>query len=94
MLSYDNLKRYPYNSFKQLSKQINVVTLLKDRVIPSRGILETLSLTAKSNNAEVIDFPYDYSHEIPFPLYKDPYRAKIVDQWFDYVFNRASVFLR
>lgn len=94
MLSFDKLKQYQVNSFKRLSKQIDVVTLLKDRVIPARGILETLGLSSKSKNAEVLDFPYQYSHEVPFPIFSDPKRSTIVDQYFEIVFNRAALFLR
>lgn len=93
MLSFEKLKQYRAHAFKHLIHRINVVTLLKDKVIPTSSILKTLELDSKSKNANIVDFPYEYSHEIPFPIYCDKNKSSLVDQCFDSVFNRASTFL-
>jgi len=48
----------------------NPRAMLKDKVIPAKGIIETLIGKSLScpKNVEVIDFPYEYTHEMPFPV--------------------------
>jgi pimeloyl-ACP methyl ester carboxylesterase len=94
MLSYDKLKEYRNDLFKKLNKQIQAIGLIKDTVIPVRGILGTLGGGKKCTNAEVMDFPYAYSHEMPFPLFTDPTKAGIVDCHFEQVFSKAVAFLK
>jgi hypothetical protein len=94
MLSYDKLKEYRADLFRRLNKQIQAIGLLKDTVIPVRGILATLGDGKRCTNAEVMDFPYAYSHEMPFPLFTDPAKAGIVDRYFEQVFSRAVTFLK
>jgi len=67
--------------------RIRAVGLKKDGVIPPSGMAEMLS----SRQSETIDFPFQYSHENPFPILGNPGE---VDESFDLVFNRAVGFLR
>jgi len=73
--------------------QIFAVGLEKDRVIVREGIIETLKgphgkLPA---HVEIIDFPFDYSHENPFPVLADK-SQHLVDRAFHAVFDKAAKF--
>jgi hypothetical protein len=43
-----------------------MLTLKKDKVIPTFGALHAVGIK-NSNLVEEIDFPFEYSHQIPFP---------------------------
>jgi len=73
--------------FQSMEDRIRAVGLKKDGVIPPSGMAEMLS----SRQSETIDFPFQYSHENPFPILGNPGE---VDESFDLVFNRAVSFLR
>jgi len=90
MLSDGNLKSFRENVFQKMSSQIIVVALLKDKVIPAAGILDSLSRWV---NVEVMDFPHAYSHENPFPVF-DGAESSLVDQSFKEVFSKAVAFLQ
>jgi hypothetical protein len=92
MIDLGRLKTFRENIFKKLRDQIHTVALLKDTVIPSKGVLATLSNITKSDSVEVLDFPYNYYHENPFPILDSP-NSKKVDYWFERVFSQATSFL-
>ncbi len=77
---------------KKLHDQIQAITLVKDTVIPSAGVVNTLNGLKKNDIAEVWDFPFKYYHENPFPLLDTP-DSKYVDYWFERVFSKATLFL-
>jgi hypothetical protein len=64
--------------------------LLKDKVIPATGIMEALD---RFVNVDVMDFPYAYSHENPFPLI-DGEGASLINTSFNGVFSKAAAFLQ
>ncbi len=90
MLSLGNLQSFRENVFQKMRKQIQAVALLKDKVIPVKGVLESLNRWV---NVEVMDFPYAYSHEIPFPV-TDVTFSPLIDLSFKKVFSKAAAFLR
>lgn len=90
MLSAGNLKMFRENVFVKMQKQIQAVALLKDKVIPAGGIMNALS---RFVNVEVMDFPFPYSHENPFPLFMGK-EACMVDRSFGQVFAKAAAFLQ
>lgn len=73
--------------FTQVGKRMLAIALAGDQVIPADGIIET----GKSGdqralwNTTVMDFPFPYSHENPFPVHKkwqkdvDVHFLKIMD---------------
>jgi hypothetical protein len=65
---------------------------LKDSVIPCKGIISTLRTSEKKEIVDIWDFPYNYTHENPFPLIDMP-GSKKVDYWFERVFSEAALFL-
>ncbi|MDP3001957.1 MAG: DUF6051 family protein [Bacteroidales bacterium] len=92
MIDLGRLKAFRENILKKLQSQIHSITLLKDTVIPSDGVVATLSSFNKSDIVEVWDFPYTYSHENPFPILDFPL-CKKVDYCFERVFSEAQSFL-
>ena len=90
MLSAGNLKSFRENMFQKMHKQIQAVALLKDKVIPAAGILKSLK---RFVDVDVLDFPYAYSHENPFPLIAGA-ESTLIDQSFEKVFSKAAAFLK
>ncbi len=90
MLSAGNLKSFRENAFRKMKNRVQAVALQKDKVIPAAGILEALN---RFVNVEVMDFPYEYSHENPFPLIEGN-NSYLVDQSFEKIFSKAAVFLQ
>ena len=77
------------NFFLKLKKQIQAVSLKKDLVIPTMGIIRALGKSSGEILQEV-DFPFPYTHQIPFPTKTDPEQ---LNGSFLNVFNRAASFL-
>ena len=92
MIDLGRLKTFRENILKKLRSQIHSITLLKDTIIPSNGVVETLGSYKKSNIVEMWDFPYTYSHENPFPVF-DTSLSEKVDRSFERVFSEAISFL-
>ena len=92
MIDLGRLKIFRENILSKLRDQIHSVSLLKDTVIPSKGIISTLGNINKKDVVDIWDFPYPYSHENPFPVFNFPLSNK-VDFWFERVFSEASLFL-
>ncbi len=92
MIDLGRFKIFRENILSKLRDQIHSVSLLKDTVIPSKGIISTLGNINKKDVVDIWDFPYPYSHENPFPVFNFPLSNK-VDFWFERVFSEASLFL-
>lgn len=77
----------------KLKDRIRSVALRKDRIIPPEGIITTLSpaLKSKASEIDVWDFPFDYSHENPFPLFSNN-SSKDVDRSFERLIADARLF--
>jgi len=91
MIRPDILKLFRENFFEKASDRIRAVSLKQDTVIPTTGISLALGRAACKILKE-IDFPFSYSHQVPFPM-----RGKVnpveVNQAFASVFNQAASFL-
>jgi Family of unknown function (DUF6051) len=92
MIDLGRLKTFRENTFKNIRSQIHSISLIKDSVIPIKGVISTLSTSEKSDIVDAWDFPYTYSHENPFPVF-DSSLSKKVDYWFEKVFAEATLFL-
>jgi pimeloyl-ACP methyl ester carboxylesterase len=92
MIDIGRLKIFRENILKNLKDQIHSLSLLKDSVIPCKGIISTLGNNNRKNIVDVWDFPYAYTHENPFPILESPLSKK-VDFWFEKVFAEATMFL-
>lgn len=95
MLSPETNKEFRESRFQSLSKQIRIVSLKSDKVIPSNFIQSTLAKVRSRVEGIVkeLDFPFDYSHEIPFPILGNN-NSYLVDKAFNDVFTPAVEFLR
>ena len=92
MIDLGRFKTFRENILDKLRDQIYSISLLKDSVIPSKGVISTLSGADKKDIVDIWDFPYTYTHENPFPLL-DITLSKKVDYWFERVFSEATMFL-
>lgn len=94
MLNYKTLTQYRDEKFAELSDRIYAVTLQKDEIIPPYEIVNTLKGVSRDIpiGIEVLDFPYPYKHEDPFPAL--PKIADEVDFQFNLVFDRIAEFLK
>jgi hypothetical protein len=92
MIDLGRFRVFRENMLRKLKDQIHTVTLSKDTVIPSAGVVSTLSKFHNRNSLKVWDFPFNYLHENPFPVLESPLSGK-VDYWFERVFAEAALFL-
>jgi hypothetical protein len=93
MLNYQLMREFRESLFRKSAGDFYAITLKKDRVIPAFEVKNTLQGAYGDIGIEVetLDFPYEYTHENPFPLKRvDPL---IVDDGFNLVFRKACAFL-
>jgi hypothetical protein len=86
--------RYRENALNKLINKIEAIGLKDDFVVPGQAIKETFGKVFNHTcfDVDVMDFPFKYSHEIPFPV-NDQRMNEMVTQSFNLVFNKASLFL-
>lgn len=94
MIDFGRMKQFRENLFRKLKGHIHSITLTKDTVIPAVGIRATLSDWDKNMKSvtDIVDFPYQYTHENPFPVLEPPLSRK-VDNCFERIFSAAASFL-
>jgi hypothetical protein len=92
MIDIGRLKTFRENILNKLKGRIHTISLLKDTVIPCKGVISTLGNSHNKEIVDIWDFPYKYSHENPFPVFDLPLSKK-VDYWFERVFAEAALFL-
>jgi hypothetical protein len=95
MLRLDRFQALREFAFHRLRNQISVIGLSKDQVIPATSIFQTLCGFGKKRHKipmSILDFPYPYTHENPFPT-GNPVLRPQVDQAFHQVFSQAARFL-
>jgi hypothetical protein len=90
--AFHNLRQ---KTLAKLTQKLTVIGLLKDRVIPVKEIMETLKNNKGKLNFDftILDFPYHYTHENPFPVYYDE-NAIQVDRNFELVFSKIARILK
>lgn len=95
MLSPETNKSYRESRLQSLKDQIQIISLKNDRVIPSNYIHSTFSNIKYKVKGMIteLDFPFSYSHEIPFPILNNS-SSELVDRAFESVFQPAISFLR
>ena len=92
MLSFDEYRSYRESFFRENQNRIAAITLKKDTVIPTSGVEEAFGKECAGKILEELDFPYEYSHQVPFPTY-NRVAPETVQQCFSAIFNRAAAFL-
>ncbi|MFB6342872.1 DUF6051 family protein [Saccharicrinis sp. FJH62] len=88
MTSLDRLNRLKKDVFSKIRDQIQVLGLLKDKVIPSESIKKTL----KGCRMSFLNPDYNYTHENPFPMVKNQ-NSGIINRTFNIVMDQAAGFL-
>lgn len=93
MLHHRKGRKYRQAWLKTNSELIQVVALKKDRVMPAGAIVHTFKTPRNIEpvRIDVIDFPFDYSHENPFPLNDDKIQA-LVNRSFEIMIDKAVRF--
>jgi pimeloyl-ACP methyl ester carboxylesterase len=87
MVDSRRLREWRHHRFEKMRKRNSTLALKKDEVIPPSGISEIMN----TENLRIMDFPFEYTHENPFPLIP---ASEKVDQCFEKVFAEAAAFLR
>jgi hypothetical protein len=78
--------------FKGLGNRISGISLKKDTVMPYEGVEACMGYKNASKKILLLDFPYEYSHESPFPT-NDKIEPELLNASFNQVFTRAVHFL-
>lgn len=95
MLSNEKNPEMRTDAFKRFSERLYVLSLTKDSIIPPEGIktaVEPQQQIGKTTYEEM-DFPYTYTHEIPFPHDAKPEWHQAINRAFEEVFTKAAAFL-
>lgn len=92
MLNYTYYRKFREDALAKIGKRIMAVGLEQDIVIPSYEIVNTLKGAKHDLPAivEVLDFPYPYKHEDPFPV-QSKFPEEVNEQ-FNRVMEKASHF--
>jgi hypothetical protein len=92
MINPDTFKSFRGEFFDSIKQRIRGISLQKDKVMPWDGVEACMGHELAGRCFDVLDFPYEYTHEFPFPV-----NGRIEDatltQSFLSVFSRASAFL-
>jgi len=92
MLTSNNEQTSRIEKFQHMHEQIKVISLKSDKVIPYEGVVQALGEECANQCMEVLDFPYHYTHENPFPIIRNT-DSHAVDLSFRMVFDSAVEFL-
>jgi hypothetical protein len=91
MIRPNVLKDFRESFFAKACHRIRAISLKKDVVIPTAGIIKALG-NASSRILEELDFPYPYTHQTPFPT-SPKTEPSLINNAFQTVFGRAAAFL-
>ncbi|RHJ94260.1 DUF6051 family protein [Parabacteroides bouchesdurhonensis] len=91
MIRKDVLQDYRESFFQRACNRIRAISLKKDIVMPTNGIIEALGKVS-GKILEELDFPFKYSHQIPFPLHSKT-DSDSINRAFNSVFYKAAAFL-
>lgn len=89
MIGFGRFRNERDRELARLRDQVISIALVRDTVIPAMGIFETIGNKCK---VEILDFPYNYTHENPFPNLMGA-SSSDVDKSFRKVFKTAAGFL-
>lgn len=91
MIREDVLQDYRESFFQRACHRIRAISLQKDVVMPTQGVIKALG-KASDKILEEIDFPFTYSHQIPFP-FRSRTEPALLSQAFLHIFGKAAAFL-
>ncbi len=92
MIAHEINKDVRERFFLKWKNRITGISLWKDKVMPFDGVKACMGTQLANECFELMDFPFDYSHEAPFPA-----SGKVDDKTlltaFLSVFNKCAAFL-
>lgn len=91
MIRPDVLQDYRESFFQRACNRIRGISLMNDIVMPTTGVIKALG-KASEKKLEEIDFPFSYSHQVPFPM-RSKTDPSLLHQSFLGVFNKVAAFL-
>lgn len=92
MIAEKNAKENRVAMFRQMNQRICGVSLARDKVIPYAGVVAALGHDCASKNITLLDLPYDYTHENPFPV-NAGHNQQEVNNSFLKIFEQVAGFL-
>jgi hypothetical protein len=92
MISPDIYQDERESFFRSWRNRIAGISLQKDRVMPYSGVEACMGHQTAKACFEVMDFPFDYTHETPFPL-NDRMNVHALEISFLKVFRKCAAFL-
>lgn len=91
MIMPQRLRVHRENFFAGIADRVRGIALAKDSVIPYHGIEEAMGEKTTRKNIQLLDYPFQYSHETPFPINtKQPCQ---VNTAFTHLISKAADFL-
>ena len=91
MMTPEGYRSERENFFTCFKERIRGIALSNDLVIPYHGILEALGEKNGHTAIQLLDFPFPYTHENPFPHNSKDITS--VNKAFTNVFSRVAEFL-
>lgn len=94
MLNYNTQTLEREALFRSMSDRFYGITLKQDKIIPYFEVINTMqgSLRDIPIKIDVLDYPYPYTHEDPFPSLTKI--ADVVDEQFKQTFDKFVAFLK
>ncbi len=77
-----------------IGERIYAIGLENDKVVPPQAIILTLKGIQNNlpSHVEILDFPYPYTHENPFPIKNKNFQNE-VDHQFKIIFDKVATYL-
>jgi len=92
MIASDRNREKREGFFQNLGNRISGISLRKDKVMPYEGVEACMGSNNALQKFELLDFPFEYSHESPFPM-NASIEPDLLNASFHQVFSRAALFL-
>lgn len=92
MISPDIYQEEREHFFDAWKRRISGISLLKDKVMPFSGVEACMGKKLAGECFELMDFPFEYSHETPFPA-AGRADLRLVEASFREVFRKSAAFL-
>ncbi len=91
MIREDVMQDYRETFFQKACNRIRAISLKKDKVMPTLGVVKALG-NISDKILEEMDFPFSYSHQVPFP-FRNKSNQTLINQSFLNVFGKVAAFL-
>ncbi|MDD2611767.1 MAG: DUF6051 family protein [Bacteroidales bacterium] len=78
--------------FSNLGSRLSGILLKKDLVMPYEGVEACMGHDMTARHFTLMDFPYDYTHEAPFPT-NGRVDSALLNASFNETFSKAALFL-